>query len=47
MYAESDTKFFVKRAPWRLTFAKDASGAVDTLTLSVERVERVGRRRRP
>ena len=26
MYAQSDNAFFVKRAPWRFTFNKDASG---------------------
>ena len=31
---ESDTKFFLKRTPWQLTFTRDDSGEVVSLTLN-------------
>jgi CubicO group peptidase (beta-lactamase class C family) len=33
MYADSDSTFFLKRAPWRIRFTRDASGAVSGFVL--------------
>lgn len=44
MYADSDSSFFIKRAPWRVRFTSDAAGAVTGMTLDVEGQERTGRR---
>lgn len=44
MYADSDSSFFLKRAPWRVRFTKDAAGAVTGLVLNADRQERPGRR---
>jgi serine-type D-Ala-D-Ala carboxypeptidase/endopeptidase len=44
LYAESDTKFFTKRAPWRVTFTKNASGEVAGLTLDIEGTPMTGRK---
>ena len=44
MYAESDSTFFVKRAPWRVRFTRDASGAVSGLALDVDGAEQTARR---
>jgi D-alanyl-D-alanine-carboxypeptidase/D-alanyl-D-alanine-endopeptidase len=44
MYAESDSTFFVKRAPWRVRFTRDAAGAVSGLVLNVGDSERTARR---
>ena len=33
MFADSDSTFYLRRAPWRVAFTKDASGAVAGLTL--------------
>lgn len=35
MYAESDSSFFLKRAPWRVVFTRDRSGEVSGLDLIV------------
>lgn len=34
MYAESDSTFYLKRAPWRVSFGQDAAGRVQSLVLS-------------
>ena len=44
MYADSDSTFYLKRAPWRVRFTRDASGAVTGLVLNMEGTERTGRR---
>ncbi|HST57330.1 MAG TPA: serine hydrolase [Longimicrobium sp.] len=44
MYPESDSTFYLKRAPWRVRFTRDASGAVGGLVLSVDGNEQVARR---
>ena len=44
MYAESDSTFFVKRAPWRVRFTKDASGAVTGMTVDMNGTVRNTRR---
>ena len=44
MYADSDSTFFVKRAPWRVRFTRDAGGAVTGMVLNMEGQERTGRR---
>jgi CubicO group peptidase (beta-lactamase class C family) len=44
MYAESDSSFFLKRAPWRLRFTKDASGAVSALVLNMGGADQTARR---
>ncbi|MBW3569924.1 MAG: serine hydrolase [Gemmatimonadetes bacterium] len=44
MYPESDSTFFVKRAPWRLRFTRDASGAVASVVMDMNGTERVGSR---
>ncbi|MGH7467886.1 MAG: serine hydrolase [Longimicrobiales bacterium] len=36
MYAESDAKFYIKRAPWCVTFSKDSTGAVTGLAADLE-----------
>jgi CubicO group peptidase (beta-lactamase class C family) len=43
LYAASPTSFIVKRAPWRFTFNKDASGGVE-LVGDLEGTERRGRK---
>ena len=44
MYAESDSTFYLKRAPWRVRFTRDASGAVSGLVLNVDGTEQAARR---
>lgn len=44
MYAESDSSFFVKRAPWRLRFTRDASGAVAGLVMNTGGADQAARR---
>lgn len=44
MYAESDSTFYLKRAPWRVRFTRDGSGAVGGLVLNVEGTEQTARR---
>lgn len=44
LYAESDTKFFVKRTPWRVTFTTDATGNVDGVMGDFEGDEWTGRK---
>lgn len=44
MYAESDSTFYLKRAPWRVRFTRDASGAVSGLALNIEGREQTARR---
>lgn len=36
MYADSDTSFFLKRAPWRIAFTRDANGAVTGMSLNLD-----------
>ena len=36
LYAESDTKFFTKRAPWRFSFVSNEAGAVTSLGVDLE-----------
>jgi hypothetical protein len=45
MYAESDTKFFLKRAPWQMTFTYDDSGEVVGLTLNGQTARKVSENR--
>jgi CubicO group peptidase (beta-lactamase class C family) len=35
MYSESDSTFFVKRAPWRVRFTRDGAGAVAAMTMDM------------
>jgi CubicO group peptidase (beta-lactamase class C family) len=44
MYPESDSAFFLKRAPWRVRFTRDESGAVSGLVLTVNGTDREARR---
>ena len=44
MYAESDTRFFLKRTPWRFTFTKDDAGEVVGVSADLEGTERTGRK---
>lgn len=44
MYADSDSTFYLKRAPWRVRFTRDASGAVTGLVLDMNGTERQARR---
>lgn len=44
MYAESDSAFFLKRAPWRMRFTRDASGAVSGMVMNMAGMERTLRR---
>lgn len=44
MYAQSDTAFFVKRAPWRFTFNKDAAGTGIELIGDLDGTERRARK---
>ncbi|HEX2209981.1 MAG TPA: serine hydrolase [Longimicrobium sp.] len=44
MYADSDSTFFVKRAPWRVRFTRDASGAVTGMNVDLGGQERTARR---
>jgi hypothetical protein len=44
VYAESDSTFFLKRAPWRMRFTRDASGAVSGIALDMAGTERTLRR---
>jgi CubicO group peptidase (beta-lactamase class C family) len=44
MHAESDSTFYLKRAPWRVRFTRDGSGAVAGLVLDVEGTEQTARR---
>jgi D-alanyl-D-alanine-carboxypeptidase/D-alanyl-D-alanine-endopeptidase len=44
MYPESDSTFFIKRAPWRVRFARDGSGAVTAMTVDMNGTERNARR---
>jgi D-alanyl-D-alanine-carboxypeptidase/D-alanyl-D-alanine-endopeptidase len=44
MYAESDSTFFLKRAPWRVRFTRDAAGAVGGLVLDVGGTQQTARR---
>ncbi len=44
MYAESDSTFFLKRAPRRMRFTRDASGAVSGIVLNMDGTDRTLRR---
>jgi serine-type D-Ala-D-Ala carboxypeptidase/endopeptidase len=44
MYAESDSTFYLKRAPWRVRFTRDAGGAATGMVLDVNGQARTGRR---
>lgn len=44
MYPESDSTFFVKRAPWRVRFTRDGSGGVTGMTVDMNGTERNARR---
>jgi hypothetical protein len=44
MYATSDSTFYMTRAPWRVTFPRDASGAGTALILDIDGVERRARK---
>ena len=44
MYADSDSTFFLKRAPWRVRFTKDASGRVSGLVLNMDEQDQAARR---
>jgi D-alanyl-D-alanine-carboxypeptidase/D-alanyl-D-alanine-endopeptidase len=44
MYAESDSAFYLKRAPWRVRFTRDAAGGVGGLVLSVDGTAQTARR---
>jgi CubicO group peptidase (beta-lactamase class C family) len=44
MYATSDSTFYMKRAPWRVTFPRDTSGAGTALILDIDGVERRARK---
>ncbi|HEU0299289.1 MAG TPA: serine hydrolase, partial [Longimicrobium sp.] len=44
MYAESDSGFFLKRAPWRMRFTRDASGGVAGAVLNMNGADRTLRR---
>jgi D-alanyl-D-alanine-carboxypeptidase/D-alanyl-D-alanine-endopeptidase len=44
MHADSDTSFHLKRAPWRVAFTRDASGAVTGMTLDMGGATRTARR---
>jgi CubicO group peptidase (beta-lactamase class C family) len=44
MFADSDSTFFLKRAPWRVRFTRDAGGAVTGMVLDADGQERPGRR---
>jgi CubicO group peptidase (beta-lactamase class C family) len=41
LYAESNTKFFVKRTPWRFTFNTNEAGAVVGMSADLEGTQRV------
>jgi serine-type D-Ala-D-Ala carboxypeptidase/endopeptidase len=44
MYAESDSTFFTRRAPWRMRFTRDASGAVSGVVMNMNGTDRTLRR---
>jgi serine-type D-Ala-D-Ala carboxypeptidase/endopeptidase len=44
MYAESDSAFFLKRAPWRMRFSRDGSGAVTGVVMDMNGQQRTVRR---
>jgi CubicO group peptidase (beta-lactamase class C family) len=44
MYAESDSTFFTKRAPWRVRFTRDGAGAVTAMSVDMEGQVRTARR---
>ncbi|HEX5726370.1 MAG TPA: serine hydrolase, partial [Longimicrobiaceae bacterium] len=44
MYAESDSTFFLKRTPWRVSFTHDGSGAVTGVAVNMAGTTRGGRR---
>jgi CubicO group peptidase (beta-lactamase class C family) len=44
MYPDSDTSFYLKRAPWRVRFARDVSGAATGLALEMNGQTRTARR---
>lgn len=44
MYAESDSTFFVKRAPWRVRFTRDGTGAVTAMSVDMDGTVRTARR---
>ncbi len=44
MYPESDSTFYIKRAPWRVRFTRDAAGAVGGLVLDVDGNQQTARR---
>jgi hypothetical protein len=44
MYAESDSTFFIKRAPWRVRFTRDGAGAVTAMSVDMEGTVRTARR---
>lgn len=44
MYPESDSTFYLKRAPWRVRFTRDGTGAATGLVLNMNGQETAGRR---
>lgn len=44
MYAESDSTFFTKRAPWRVRFTRDGAGAVTAMSVDMGGQVRTARR---
>lgn len=44
MYADSDSTFFLKRAPWSVRFTRGADGQVAGVVVDMEGTERTGRR---
>jgi len=44
MYADSDSTFFLKRAPWRVRFTRDAGGAVTGIVVNTDGTDRAARR---
>jgi hypothetical protein len=44
MYAESDSTFFTRRAPWRVRFTRDGAGAVTAMSVDMEGTVRTARR---
>lgn len=44
MYPDSDSTFYLKRAPWRVRFTRDASGGVGGLVLSINGTEQTASR---
>ena len=44
LYAESDSTFFTRRAPWRVRFTRDGAGAVTAMSVDMEGTVRTARR---